>query len=336
MSLQGVPVLVTGADGFIGSHLVERLVAEGARRPRVLPLQLARLGRLARRGRRRDVRAALDVRLGDIRDARVRRATRRTGVEVVFHLAALIAIPYSYVAAESFVDTNVRGTLNVLEAARRAGVRRVIATSTSEVYGTPDDPADPRDAPAQGPVAVRRDQGRRRPAGARVPPQLRAAGRRSCARSTPTARASPSAPSCRRCSASCSPGAREIQLGRLDTRRDLTFVADTVDGFVRAATAPGHRGPDDPARHRPDRDRSASCSTIARRLTGSDAVAVEDAGPPPAGRAARSWCCSSDPTRARELLGWEATHEPRGRARATIEWIRASPAPPTDVDRVQL
>ena len=76
-------------------------------------------------------------------------ATRRfveaatEGIEIVFHLAALIAIPYSYVAAESFIDTNVRGTLNVLEAGRRAGVGRVIQTSTSEVYGTPDELPDP-------------------------------------------------------------------------------------------------------------------------------------------------------------------------------------------------
>ena len=136
------------------------------------------------------------------------------GVEVVFHLAALIAIPYSYVAAESFVETNVRGTLNVLEAAARAGVGALVQTSTSEVYGTPDDAADPRDASAAGPVAVRGDQGRGRPARARLPAQLRPAGRRSCGRSTPTGRASRRARCCRRCSASSSPGgARSASAG---------------------------------------------------------------------------------------------------------------------------
>ena len=129
-------VLVTGADGFIGSHLVERLVAEGAR-VRAFCLYNSR----GSWGWLDEVdpatRASLDVRLGDIRDARFVEAACE-GVEVVFHLAALIAIPYSYVAPESFVDTNVGGTLNVLEAARRAGVRRIVQASTSEVYGTPE------------------------------------------------------------------------------------------------------------------------------------------------------------------------------------------------------
>src|SRR5207244_12667916 len=84
-----------------------------------------------------EVRGGLDVRWGDIRDARFVEESCR-GIEVVFHLAALISIPHSYEAAESFVDTNVRGTLNVLEAVRRARCARLVHTSTSEVYGTPE------------------------------------------------------------------------------------------------------------------------------------------------------------------------------------------------------
>ena len=135
MNWNGRKVLVTGADGFIGSHLAERLAALGADvRAFCFYNSGGSWGWLD--GADPAVKRGLDVRLGDIRDARfVEEACR--GVDVVFHLAALIAIPYSYQAPESFIDTNVKGTLNVLEAVRRAGCRRLIHTSTSEVYGTP-------------------------------------------------------------------------------------------------------------------------------------------------------------------------------------------------------
>ena len=113
---EGRTCLVTGADGFIGSHLVERLVADGAEvRAFCLYNSFGSRGWLEESGA--EVKAAIDVRFGDIRDARFVEAAAE-GVEVVFHLAALIAIPYSYGAPASFVDTNVHGTLNVLEAAR--------------------------------------------------------------------------------------------------------------------------------------------------------------------------------------------------------------------------
>ena len=110
---------------------MERLVADGARmRAFCLYNSQGSWGWLDHASK--EIREALDVRLGDIRDARfVDQAC--TDVEVIFHLAALIAIPYSYVAPQSFVDTNVSGTLNVLEAARRTGAKRVTQTSTSEV-----------------------------------------------------------------------------------------------------------------------------------------------------------------------------------------------------------
>ena len=134
-SWTGKTVMVTGADGFIGSHLVERLAATGARvRAFCLYNSNGSLGWLDEA--EPALRKSLDVRLGDIRDARFVEDSCR-GVDTVFHLAALIAIPYSYQAAESFIDTNVKGTLNVLEGVRRAGCRRLIQTSTSEVYGTP-------------------------------------------------------------------------------------------------------------------------------------------------------------------------------------------------------
>jgi NAD dependent epimerase/dehydratase len=134
LSYKNVKVLVTGADGFIGSHLTEALVRHDAE---VTALSL--YNSFDKNGWLDDlpeaIRARIAIRRGDIRDAAfVRRLLR--GQDVVFHLAALIAIPHSYIAAQSYVETNVLGTLNLLEAARELGLARIIHTSTSEVYGT--------------------------------------------------------------------------------------------------------------------------------------------------------------------------------------------------------
>src|SRR5216110_2002518 len=126
----GRRVFITGGEGFIRSHLVELLLREGAQvRALVHYTPSGRLGWLE--GREDDV----EILQGDVRDGgRVRRAVE--GSEVVFHLAALIGIPYSYDAPESYVQTNIVGTQNVLDACRGAGVDRLVHTSTSEVYGT--------------------------------------------------------------------------------------------------------------------------------------------------------------------------------------------------------
>jgi NAD dependent epimerase/dehydratase len=329
-ALRGVPVLVTGADGFIGSHLTERLVAEGAR-----VRAFCRYDSRGSAGWLDEVppatREALDIRWGDIRDARfVERAV--AGVEVVFHLAALIAIPYSYVAPESFIDTNVRGTLNVLEAARSAGVRRLLQTSTSEVYGTPDELPIRETHPlqAQSPYAaskVAADQlalsfqrsfdlpvvvlrpfntyGPRQSERAVLPTMLR----------------------------QLLAGRREIRLGRLDTRRDLTFVSDTVDGFVRAASAPGIDG----RTIQLGTGRSESIGELfamACRMLGLDAVPVTD---PDRLRpdASEVLVLESDPSLARSLLGWGATTSLEDGLAATIAWLREQPAS-DEVERVRL
>jgi len=331
MGLAGRKVLVTGADGFIGSHLVERLLAEGAD-VRAFCVYNSRGSAGWLEERRSDHRGTLDIRLGDIRDARfVEQAT--ADVEIVFHLAALIAIPYSYIAAESFIDTNVRGTLNVLEAARRAGVRRVIQTSTSEVYGTPEllPIRETHPLQAQSPYAaskVASDQlalsyqrsfdlpvvvlrpfntyGPRQSDRAVLPTMLR----------------------------QLLAGRSEIRLGRLDTRRDLTFVADTVDGFVRAAECDGIDG----QTIQLGTGRAETIGElveIARRLTGNPARVVED---PARLRpdASEVLVLQSDPSLARQLLGWEAHTDLEAGLAATIDWLRDRPGPETDVDRVQL
>jgi NAD dependent epimerase/dehydratase len=331
VTLRGRSVMVTGADGFIGSHLVERLVADGAR-VRAFCIYNSRGSAGWLDESPAETRAALDIRLGDIRDARfVEEAT--DGVEIVFHLAALIAIPYSYVAAESFIDTNVRGTLNVLEAARRANVRRVIQTSTSEVYGTPDDLPIRETHPlqAQSPYAASKV----------AADQLAIAFHRSYG--LPVSILRPfNTYGPRQSERAVLPtmlrqllaGQHEIHLGRLDTRRDLTFVADTVDGFVRAATAPDIDG------------RTIQLGTgraeqigdlfeIACALVGVDATVVEDADrlrPD----ASEVMALQSDPTLARELLGWEARTDLETGIAATIDWLRTQPVPPSDAVRVQL
>ena len=134
MNLQGKRILVTGADGFIGSHLTEHLVRSGHQvRAFVLYNSFNSWGWLDEANA--SVIDSLDVFAGDIRDPHGVR-TAMQGCDVVLHLAALIAIPYSYHSPDTYVDTNVKGTLNVLQAARELGVQRVVHTSTSEVYGT--------------------------------------------------------------------------------------------------------------------------------------------------------------------------------------------------------
>ncbi|WP_053205894.1 SDR family NAD(P)-dependent oxidoreductase [Jiangella muralis] len=234
--LSGARVLVTGADGFIGSHLVERLLSEAASvRAFCVYNSNGSYGWLDELARTQ--RADLEFRLGDVRDARsVEDAVR--GVDVVFHLAALIAIPYSYQAPRSFIDTNIIGLLNVLEAVRDSGVR-VVHTSTSEVYGTPTSVPITEDHPLRGqsPYAATKIAADQlceayvRSFGADVLTlrPFNTYGPRQSARAVvPTILGQ------------LLSGAGAVRLGSLTPRRDLTYVADTVDGFVRmgASTLP--------------------------------------------------------------------------------------------------
>lgn len=329
--LDGVRALVTGADGFIGSHLVERLVADGATvRAFCLYNSRGSAGWLDEAAP--GVRSACDIRLGDIRDARfVERAVE--GIDVVFHLAALIAIPYSYVAAESFIDTNVRGTLNVLDASVRAGVRRMVHISTSEVYGTPEHLPIRETHPlrAQSPYAASKT----------AADQLALSYHRSFGLPVTVLRPfNTYGP--RQSERAVLPtmirqllaGQPEIHLGRLDTRRDLTFVTDTVDGMVRAASTDGIDGlVIQLGTGRAETIRELF--ELACRLTGNPARAVED----PARlrpEASEVLALQSDPSLARELLGWQAGTTLEAGLAATIEWQRAQPPSPDEPIRVQL
>ena len=315
--LKGRRVLVTGADGFIGSHLTERLVALGADvRAFCLYNSRGSWGWLDESSP--EVQRSIDVRLGDIRDAAfVREAVRDR--EIVFHLAALIAIPYSYSAPESFVDTNVRGTLNVLEAARTLGGVRVVHTSTSEVYGTPATLPIRETHPlnAQSPYAatkVAADQlavSYQRSFGVPVTVlrPFNTFGPRQSARAVLPAMLT-----------QMLAGQAEIKLGRLDTKRDLTFVGDTVEGFVKAATASGVDG----ETVQLGTGRSVTVKDLfeaALVVTGSKARAVLDERrlrPDPS----EVLVLESDPSLAAQLLGWTPQVSLEEGLSRTVTWLR--------------
>jgi NAD dependent epimerase/dehydratase len=310
-------VLVTGADGFIGSHLVERLASLGAEvRAFCLYNSNGSLGWLDFAGD--GIKARLDVRLGDIRDGRfVEDAC--TDVDTVFHLAALIAIPYSYIAPESFVDTNVKGTLNVLEGVRRAGCRRLVCTSTSEVYGTPASVPILETHPliGQSPYSASKIAADKlceayhhsfelpvvtlRPFNTYGP-------RQSTRAVLPTLLVQ------------LLSGKHVVRLGRLDPRRDLTYVADTVDGFVRAGSVDGIEG----ETIQLGTGRSVSIEDLfltACRVLGVSAEVVHDET---RNRPQNSEVevLLSNPARARQLLDWEATITLEEGLQKTACWLQ--------------
>ncbi len=232
MNLKGKKVLVTGADGFIGSHLTEHLVRLGADvRAFVYYNSFNSWGWLDEAGE--DIKQSLDVFAGDIRDPYGVR-TAMKDCDAVMHLAALIAIPYSYHSPDTYVDTNVKGTLNVVQAARELGTERVVHTSTSEVYGTARFVPITEAHPLQG----------------QSPYSASKIGADQMAQSffasfgTPVATIRPFNTYGPRQSARAviptiitqvASGARALKLGAMHPTRDFNYVQDTVRGFVAVA-----------------------------------------------------------------------------------------------------
>lgn len=232
MELKNRKILVTGADGFIGSHLTEELVRRGCDvRAFIYYNSFNSWGWLDHA--EPEIRKSLDVFAGDIRDPHgVKEAMR--GCDVVLHLAALIAIPYSYHSPDTYVDTNIKGTLNIVQAARQLGVAKVVHTSTSEVYGTARLVPITEEHPLQGqspysaskigadhiamsfhnsfdtPVAIIRPfntYGPRQSARAVIPTII----------------------------TQIANGAGSVKLGSIHPTRDFNYVTDTVQGFIAVA-----------------------------------------------------------------------------------------------------
>ncbi len=232
-------ILVTGADGFIGSHLTEALVRHGYDvRAFVLYNSFDSWGWLDHTPP--EIRHNLDVFAGDVRDPFAVRSAM-TGRDVVLHLAALIAIPYSYVAPAAYVETNVNGTLNVLQAARELGVERVVHTSTSEVYGTAKFTPISEDHPLQGqsPYAATKIGADHLALSFHVAFDTPAAIIRPFNTYGPRQSTRAVIPTVITQIAS---GRRTIRLGATEPTRDFNFIDDTVDGFLAMIESPDVEG----------------------------------------------------------------------------------------------
>ncbi len=311
----GTRVLVTGGEGFIGSHLSELLVRQGAR-VRVLAHYnpFGRLGWLDPA-----IHGEIEVVTGDVRDGE-RVYSAMEGSEVVFHLAALIGIPYSYVAPESYVQVNINGTYQVANAARRLGVERLVVTSTSETYGTartvpitedhPMQPQSPYSASKIGadmlalsffhsfelPVTIARPfnvYGPRQSTRAVIPTILSQLHR----------------------------GATEIRLGATTPTRDFTYVSDTAAGFLAVARCEQALG------HAVNLGSGQEISIgeladLLIELTGSSAVVTtDDTRLRPSGSEVERLL--SDSSRALQWTGWKPEVSLRDGLARTSDWVAA-------------
>ena len=318
--LKSGKVLVTGADGFIGSHLVEALVREGCDvRAFVYYNSFGSEGWLD--SLTPDVRNSFEVFAGDVRDPNgVRTATRDCAT--VLHLAALIGIPYSYHSPDAYVDTNVKGTLNIVQAARDLGVARVVQTSTSEVYGTAQSVPISETHPlqAQSPYAATKisaDQialSFQRSFGTPVTVlrPFNTYGPRQSARAViPTI------------ATQIAGGARTIRLGSLHPTRDFSFVADTVSGFIAAAGADEALGEVVNIGSGFEISIGDTARLIAEVMGADIEIETEEARTRPSNSEVERLFADAD--KARRLLGWEPAYAGlegfRRGLEATIDWF---------------
>jgi dTDP-glucose 4,6-dehydratase len=311
-------VAVTGAGGFIGSHVVEALLSAGH--------DVRALVRYSSSGRRgwletleSNQQNAIDFVAGDIRDSAQMRGFV-SGCDLALHLAALIAIPYSYQAPESYVDTNVRGTLNILEAAK-INQTRVAVVSTSEVYGTAQQVpiTEAHALNAQSPYAATKiaaDQlalsfHRAFELPVTVVRPFNTFGPRQSTRAViPTIITQLIA------------GAKELKLGALSPTRDLTYVTDTADGIIAVGSHPASIG----QTIQLGTGREISIGDLARlliALTGSTATIAEDPQRlrPTASEVER---LLSDPRQAFTQCGWQARLSLEEGLKKTIEWFKCN------------
>jgi UDP-glucose 4-epimerase len=317
---RGRRVLVTGAGGFIGSHLVERLARAGAS-----VRALLRYSSRADAGNLRflppDLLGAVELLRGDIRDPHFL-LDASEGVDAVFHLAALIGIPYSYQAPGEYVAVNVAGTLNVLEAARRRGVSRVVHTSTSETYGTaqyrPIDEKHP--LVAQSPYAASKVGADKLAESYHLSFGLSAVTVRPFNTFGPRQSARAVVPTIL---AQLLSGARELRLGALEPQRDLTFVGDTAEGLLALGacdTAVGRTVNLGTGETLSVGDLALTCMRVVGREV---PVRTDEERLRPA--ASEVMALVSDNRLARELCGWRPRVSLEEGLRRTAEFVRAHP-----------
>ena len=306
-------ILVTGADGFIGSHLTEMLLAQGYK-----VRALSYYNSFNNWGWLEGIdNPRLEVVSGDVRDPAFCRHIAQ-GCGTVFHLAALIAIPYSYVAPDSYVDTNIRGTLNMCQAARDAGVERIVVTSTSEVYGTaqyvpipethPRQPQSPYSATKIGADAIAMSFYNAFGLPVVIARPFNTYGPRQSARAIiPTIISQIAA------------GERRIKVGDLSPTRDFNFVADTCRGFIALGSAPGIEGQEINIATGTEVSMADTLKLIAELMDADVEYVVDPARLRPAKSEVMRLC--GDSTKIRQLTGWRPEVSLAEGLRRTIEWF---------------
>jgi NAD dependent epimerase/dehydratase len=318
MSFKAKKVLVTGAGGFIGSHLTERLIDLGTH-VRAFVRYNSRNDWGLLESLTKDKLSEVEIVLGDLRDGEAVRQAADT-VDIIFHLGSLIAIPYSYVHPRETIETNVMGTLNVMAAANKAGVERVVHTSTSEVYGTAQYvPIDERH-PLQGQspysaskiAADKIAESFHRSFGLPVSTirPFNTFGPRQSARAViPTI-----------ITQALAPGTTMV-LGSLRPTRDYTYVDDTVQGFIKVAESDHSVG----ETINIGSNFEISIGDIAKKVI--DAIGVSkqisldvNRVRPENSEVERLWC---DNTKAKRLLEWEPRVSFEEGLSRTIQWISA-------------
>ncbi len=307
-------VLVTGADGFIGSHLTEALLDKGYK-----VRALAQYNSFNNWGWLEDIapRDGLEIVCGDVRDPDFCRELCR-GIDTVYHLAALIAIPYSYVAPDSYVDTNIKGTLNMCQAARDAACSRIVVTSTSEVYGTaryvpidekhPRQPQSPYSATKIGADAIAQSFYNALDLPVVTARPFNTYGPRQSARAIiPTIITQIAA------------GREKIRLGDLTPTRDFNYVADTAAGFIALGETEGIEGRDINIATGREVSMAETLATIAR-LMGRE---VEEVVDQERLRPAKSEVnrLLGDNSLITSLTSWRPSHSLEEGLQKTIDWF---------------
>ncbi|OGX34841.1 MAG: NAD-dependent dehydratase [Omnitrophica WOR_2 bacterium RIFCSPLOWO2_02_FULL_50_19] len=307
-------ILVTGAGGFIGSHLTERLSASGYAVKAFVHYNSGNSWGWLESSKCKE---RVEIISGDIRDADIVRHAMRD-VEIVFHLAALVGIPYSYHSPEAYVETNIKGSLNILQAANDFGVKKVIHTSTSEIYGTaqfvpisenhPVNPQSPYAATKAAADFLALSFHRSFDLSVVVIRPFNTYGpRQSCRAIVPTI------------VTQILEGKRELRLGSLHPSRDLTYVDDTVDGFLKAAAS--NKGIGEVINLGTGSE--ISIGGLAKLIAGILGSGVKIVSDEKRKRPKKSEVerLLADNKKAGELLGWKPKFSLEDGIRKTVEWF---------------